>query len=154
MILAEQMGRIGKCISGILLVASFAAFPAHRVAAREPTEYEQYIVELVNRARLDPEAEVARGQATGVGSLANLHFSDRPITNARDSLEGVIAAGAISGLLHLMLLQRGVFGASRLMYCTSAAHTRADVDHAVSALEDALATLAPDLAREAPQLLA
>jgi hypothetical protein len=34
--------------------------------AGEPSEYEQYMIELVNRARLDPEGEVAR---LGTGSL-------------------------------------------------------------------------------------
>lgn len=94
------------------------------------------------------------GRATGAGSLCNLHFRAGPISNARDTLEGVIAAGRVSGLLHLLMLQRGVFSASRHMYCTSAATTQADVEHSVSALEDALTELRPDLEREAPWLLA
>jgi glutamate-1-semialdehyde 2,1-aminomutase len=95
-----------------------------------------------------------RGQATGIGSLANIHLTDQPISNARDSLEGIIAGGAVSGVLHLLMLERGIFGASRLMYCTSATMTADDVDRAVAALEDALVTLKPDLEREAPHLLA
>jgi glutamate-1-semialdehyde aminotransferase len=59
----------------------------------------------------------------------------------------------VSGLLHLMLLERGVFGASRLMYCASAAMTGDDVDHAVDALDDALRALVPDLGRVARHLL-
>jgi glutamate-1-semialdehyde 2,1-aminomutase len=94
-----------------------------------------------------------RGQATGIGSLANIHLTDQPISDARDSLVGIIAGGAVSGLLHLLMLERGIFGASRLMYCTSAAMTSDDVGQAVAALEDALATLEPDLEREAPHLL-
>ena len=99
------------------------------------------------------EREGVRGQATGIGSLANLHLTDQPVSNARDSLDGVLSAGQVIGLLHLMMLERGVFGASRLMYCTSAAMTPDDVDHAVTALEDVLATLKPGLEHEAPQLL-
>jgi glutamate-1-semialdehyde 2,1-aminomutase len=94
-----------------------------------------------------------RGQATGIGSLANIHLTDQPISDARDSLVGIIAGGAVSGLLHLLMLERGIFGASRLMYCTSAAMTSDDIGQAVAALEDALATLEPDLEREAPHLL-
>ena len=44
---------------GLDLAAMAAMLPAE-VAAREPTEQEQYFVELINRARLDPAAEVDR----------------------------------------------------------------------------------------------
>lgn len=45
--------------TGLALIAALA-MPAGELAAREPTEQEQYFVELINRARLDPAAEVAR----------------------------------------------------------------------------------------------
>jgi hypothetical protein len=45
--------------------ALLAAAPA-AASGREPTEYEQYMVELINRARLDPEGEVIR---LGTGDL-------------------------------------------------------------------------------------
>lgn len=54
--------RLASALAG-LLCAGLVGAPA---AAREPTEYEQYMVELVNRARLDPEAEVLR---LGTGDL-------------------------------------------------------------------------------------
>ena len=41
-----------------LTAAILAAVPLAPAFGREPTEYEQYMIELVNRARLDPEAEV------------------------------------------------------------------------------------------------
>jgi uncharacterized protein YkwD len=46
--------RIGLCLVGL------AAITAGESAAREPTEQEQYFVELINRTRLDPAAEVSR----------------------------------------------------------------------------------------------
>jgi len=51
-----------------LALASLLVCPliAASSAAREPTEQEQFMVELINRARLDPAAEVAR---FGLGSL-------------------------------------------------------------------------------------
>ena len=108
------------------------------------------------RAGFDRAFERAgvRGRSTGAGSLANLHFTDAPPVDARDALDGMIAAGPIGGLLHLLMLERGVFGSSRLMYCTSAPMSEEDVDHAAQALEDALTTLVPDLRNVAPQLLA
>ena len=95
-----------------------------------------------------------RGQATGLGSLSNIHLTDAPVNDARDSLDGVIAAGNIGSLLHLGMLRRGVASASRLMYCTSTAMQRADVDFAISALDDTLREMKPGIERERPALLA
>lgn len=94
-----------------------------------------------------------RGQAVGTGSLTNLHFTDQPIHDARDAIEGMIAAGHMTRLLHLTLLTRGVMSASRLMFCTSTAMTEADVDGAVTALHESLAELRPFIKKERPELL-
>ena len=42
------------------LTCLLALATAGSALAAEPTEYEQYLLELINRARADPEAEVAR----------------------------------------------------------------------------------------------
>lgn len=94
-----------------------------------------------------------RGQATGLGSLANLHLTDGPLTSARDSLAGMRCAGGVSALLHLAMLRRGIASASRLMYCISAPMTVADVDMAIDALDDALRALKPGIERERVELL-
>jgi glutamate-1-semialdehyde 2,1-aminomutase len=95
-----------------------------------------------------------RGQTTGLGSLANIHLTDAPPGNARDAVAGLARAGRINPLLHLSMLMRGVASASRLMYCTSAPMTAADIDYAVDALDDALRELKPGIARERADLLA
>jgi len=51
-------------LAGVMTVAQ--AVVASIALAREPTEYEQYMIELTNRARLDPGAEVVR---LGTGDL-------------------------------------------------------------------------------------
>jgi glutamate-1-semialdehyde 2,1-aminomutase len=94
-----------------------------------------------------------RGQATGMGSLANLHLTDARLTSARDSLAGMRRAGGIGALLHLEMLRRGVASAGRLMYCISAPMTAANVDTAVDALDDALRALRPGIERERADLL-
>jgi glutamate-1-semialdehyde 2,1-aminomutase len=94
-----------------------------------------------------------RGQATGIGSLANIHLTDAPLANARDALTGMARSGRINQLLHLAMLMRGVASASRLMYCTSAPMTVAEIDSAVDALDDALKELKPGIARERADLL-
>jgi glutamate-1-semialdehyde 2,1-aminomutase len=94
-----------------------------------------------------------RGQATGIGSLVNIHLTDAKLVSARDSLAGMTRSGGLNQLLHLSMLMRGVASASRLMYCTSAPMRVADVDFAIDALDDALRTLKPGIERERAELL-
>ena len=95
-----------------------------------------------------------KGQATGVGSLVNIHLTDRTIMNARDTFQGMIDAGEIARLLHLSMLQNGVMSAPRMMYCISSPMTEQEVDHAIAALESSLTNLMPYIAAEQPNLLA
>ena len=94
-----------------------------------------------------------RGQAAGFASFANIHLCDEPLTDARSTLAGRATSGYLNQLLHLQMLQRGIASASRLMYCISTAMTVQDVDQALSALEDALRSMKPDIVRELPHLL-
>jgi glutamate-1-semialdehyde 2,1-aminomutase len=94
-----------------------------------------------------------RGQTTGIGSLANVHLTDAALSSARDVVAGLGRSGRINQLLHLSMLMRGVASASRLMYCTSAPMTVADVDFAIDALDDALRSLKPGIGRERAELL-
>jgi len=55
-----------QSIFAALLCAALAALAPVRALADEPTEFEQYMIELLNRARVDPEGEVNR---LGTGSL-------------------------------------------------------------------------------------
>ena len=95
-----------------------------------------------------------RGQASGIGSLANLHFTDAPLKNARDSMAGIIEAGHIGRLVHIGMLRRGVMSASRLMYCVSTAMSETEVDLAIGALNETLRELRPYIEAERPALLA
>jgi glutamate-1-semialdehyde 2,1-aminomutase len=94
-----------------------------------------------------------RGQATGQGSLVNLHLTDRAIGNARDSLAGMIEAGPIARLAHLGMVRRGFTSASRLMYCISTPMSEVEIDAAVDALADTLGELRPVIEKERPALL-
>jgi glutamate-1-semialdehyde 2,1-aminomutase len=94
-----------------------------------------------------------RGQTTGIGSLANIHLTDENLNGPRDVVAGLGRSGRINQLLHLSMLMRGVASASRLMYCTSAPMTAADVDFAIDALDDALRALRPGIERERAEVL-
>jgi glutamate-1-semialdehyde 2,1-aminomutase len=94
-----------------------------------------------------------RGRAVGIGSLTNVHFTDRKPENARDSMAGMIEAGHISRLLHTGMLRRGVMSASRLMYCVSTAMSEAEVDTAIGAMNETLRELRPYIEAEKTSLL-
>ena len=94
-----------------------------------------------------------KGQAIGSGSLTNILFTDGEVTNARYFIDAMIEAGNVSQLLHLLMLQRGINSASRLMYCTSTAMTETEVGKAVTAMNESLAELRPYIERDRPHLL-
>jgi glutamate-1-semialdehyde 2,1-aminomutase len=94
-----------------------------------------------------------RGQATGLGSLVNLHLTDRPVTSARDSVAALVEAGPIPMHLHLCMLRRGIFPASRQMYCISTPMTAEHIRRAVDALTDSLRELKPIIEKDHRHLL-
>jgi glutamate-1-semialdehyde 2,1-aminomutase len=94
-----------------------------------------------------------RGQAVGFGSLTNLHLTDEKLKHARNTFEGLASAGAMSQLLHLGLLRRGIYAAGRLMMCTSTPMANEHVDRAVEALSETLAEIKPVIETERPELL-
>jgi glutamate-1-semialdehyde 2,1-aminomutase len=96
------------------------------------------------------EAEI-RGQVTGLGSLLNVHFVAGPVRNYRDAAS---ADAELKRLLHLALLNRGIFAAKRELFNPSTVMTEAEVDQAVAAFKDALWELKPYIEESSPHLLA
>ncbi|HCC43779.1 MAG TPA: hypothetical protein DEQ32_05255 [Gammaproteobacteria bacterium] len=94
-----------------------------------------------------------KGQALGSGSLSNILFVEGEVANARQSFDSMLRAGEHSKLLHLLMLQKGIASASRLMYCTSTAMTEVEVTKAVTALHESLTELRPFLERDHPESL-
>lgn len=89
-------------------------------------------------------------QLTGVGSLLNLHFSDKPVTDYRSAAAG---AKGLSALFHLEMLNRGVFLAPRGMFNISAPMSRAELQECGGAAEAALRAMRPAVEAEAPHLV-
>ncbi|HEY83327.1 MAG TPA: aspartate aminotransferase family protein [Dehalococcoidia bacterium] len=91
-----------------------------------------------------------KGQVTGIGSLQNIHFSDKPVVDGKSARE------ANKDLLHLFYLamqERGCFSAARGLYVMSTPMTQREIDTAVSAVEDALAELKPTIEELWPELI-
>jgi glutamate-1-semialdehyde 2,1-aminomutase len=95
-----------------------------------------------------------RGQVSGIGSLNQVHWHDGPLNNARDSVRALSAAGELPGLLHLEMMNRGVYSAKRGMFIISTPMTEVEIEKATSAFAGALATLKPYIADKFPRLVA
>jgi glutamate-1-semialdehyde 2,1-aminomutase len=94
------------------------------------------------------------GQATGLGSLAQIHWRPGEITNAMDTAKGLSLAGDLPRFLHLELMNRGFYSANRGMLAISTAMDESIVDKFLEAFAGALEVLKPYVVEEAPHLLA
>jgi len=100
------------------------------------------------RARLN-EVAVARGlplQATGCGSLLNLHFHRGPIRNVQDLAAGRVKAerrGRLNRLFHLDMIAAGQYLALRGFMALSLPITDADCERLVAAVDEFLSVRGP-----------
>jgi glutamate-1-semialdehyde 2,1-aminomutase len=78
------------------------------------------------------------GHVTRAGSLVQIHLTEGPV---RDYRSAARTDKGLRSLLHLALLNRGVFCGSRLNFNTSTVMTEGAVDAAVAALEDSILAL-------------
>jgi len=91
-----------------------------------------------------------KGQVTGMGSLQNIHFSDKPVVNGKSARE------ANKDLLHLFylgMLERGCFSAARGLYAMSAPMTQQEIDTAVKAVDDLMTELKPAIEDIWPEMI-
>lgn len=94
------------------------------------------------------------GQATGLGSLAQIHWRAGEIANAVHSAEGFFLAGDLPRFLHLELMNWGFYSAKRGMLVISTAMDETIVDKFLEAFAGALDLLKPYVVEKAPHLLA
>jgi len=94
------------------------------------------------------------GSVSGVGSILNLHWRDQRPISATDSIVGLMSAGELPGLVHLEMMNRGVYSANRGMFALSTPMTNEDIDKAVDCFRETLHILKPYIADTKPHLLA
>jgi glutamate-1-semialdehyde 2,1-aminomutase len=94
-----------------------------------------------------------RGCVSGLGSLLQLHWRDQKPVNATDSMVGYTKAGELPRLVHLEMMNRGVYSAGRGMFALSTPMTQADIDKAVASFRKTLSMLRPYIADTTPHLL-
>lgn len=98
------------------------------------------------------EAGIA-GQTTNVGSLVQVHWRDGEIANMDDVAEGFRGAGDLPYLLHLEMMNHGIYSAARGEYNISTVVSDAEVDRVVTTFNESLQTLKPYIAEQYPALL-
>jgi glutamate-1-semialdehyde 2,1-aminomutase len=94
-----------------------------------------------------------RCQATGIGSQCNINFTDKEISSALDWVRTLLPCMELQKLLHLELLNRGIFSASRSEFVISTPMTGKEVDHCVQKVKESFEFLMPYIREKAPHLL-
>jgi glutamate-1-semialdehyde 2,1-aminomutase len=115
----------GNAITMIAGAVAMEHYPAAEVAR---------INVLGDRLRDGFDATLKRagvtGVATGYGSFVGVHFTEEAPTNYRMAVRG---DQTLKRLVHLGLLNEGVFCAPRLMFCTSTAMDEGVIDEVIAA---------------------
>jgi glutamate-1-semialdehyde 2,1-aminomutase len=93
------------------------------------------------------------GKATGEGSLLYVHWTQNQIENAVDVVRWKQKVGELPRLLHMELLNRGLFSANRGLFNLSTPMEKSDIDDALSVFREALFHLKPYLAEIAQHLI-
>ncbi len=79
-------------------------------------------------------------QSNQIGSLLNLHFYNEPITTAEQVL---LSEEKLHSLMHLSLLNKGIFNIPRGLFILSTSITEDEIDHMVSKIDETLKELLP-----------
>jgi glutamate-1-semialdehyde 2,1-aminomutase len=92
-----------------------------------------------------------KGQVTGFGSVQCMHFSPEPVIDGRTAH---MANKDILQLIHLSLLQRGIFLPVKCQFVISTPMKEREIGRAAMAVEETMAELLPYVERLWPELLA
>ncbi|MCY3834638.1 MAG: aspartate aminotransferase family protein [Chloroflexi bacterium] len=95
-----------------------------------------------------------RAQCLGYGSLQQIQWTDAPVKTMQGAARASRDIDPLPELLHLELLNRGVYTSNRSMFCISTPMASAEIERALAALRAALSTLKPTMREVAPRLLA
>jgi glutamate-1-semialdehyde 2,1-aminomutase len=91
-----------------------------------------------------------KGQVTGMGSLQNIHFSDKPVVNGKSARE---SNKELLHLFYLAMLERGIFTPARGLYVMSTPMTQKEIDTAVKAVGEVMTELKPTIEDIWPELI-
>ncbi len=129
-------------------LATMKAYGAEEVAAIN--ELGQRLKDGFNRAF---KAAGVRARAAGQGSIIPIHWSEGEIRTARDAVAAQEAARNLPKLLHMEMMNRGIFSAPRGQFTISTPMTAREVDTAVAVMAQSLEAVKPYMAEHTPHLL-
>ena len=129
-------------------VATMKAYAAEEVAAINALG--QRLKDGFNRAF---KAAGIRARAAGLGSIIPIHWSEGEIRTARDAVTAQEAARTLPNLLHMEMMNRGIFSAPRGQFTISTPMTAREVDTAVAVMAQSLEVVKPYMAEHTPHLL-
>ena len=89
-------------------------------------------------------------QVTGTGSLAQLHFTKQEVMDWRTASTGRLD---IRTLLHLWLLNHGIFPAARMMFNISTPMSEKEIDELGVTFTHGLVELKPYIGKVVPELV-
>jgi glutamate-1-semialdehyde 2,1-aminomutase len=105
---------------------------------------------LINNIKNALEEVGIDAQVTGVGSLAQIHFTKEEI---RDWRAAATARFDIRTLFHLLLMDKGIFLPTRLMFSLSTPMDEKEIGQTTTGVKDCLEELKPCIERVAPELI-
>jgi glutamate-1-semialdehyde 2,1-aminomutase len=99
------------------------------------------------------QAAGVRARAAGLGSIIPIHWSEGEIRTARDAVTAQEAARTLPNLLHMEMMNRGIFSAPRGQFTISTPMTAREVDTAVAVMAQSLKVVKPYMVEHTPHLL-
>ena len=91
-------------------------------------------------------------RAVGTGSIIRIHWSNGKIRNARDAVAAQEKALELPKLLHLEMMNRGIFSAPRCQYAISTPMSEKEIDVAVNVMGQSLEVVKPYVLEYTPHL--
>jgi glutamate-1-semialdehyde 2,1-aminomutase len=89
-------------------------------------------------------------QVTGAGSLAQIHFTDREVNDWRSA---ATARTDLRAIFHLLLLDKGIFSATRAFFNISTPMGTAQVDKLIDAAQSSLTQMRPYIENTSPEFI-
>ncbi len=99
------------------------------------------------------QAAGVKARAAGLGSIIPIHWSEGEIRTARDAVAAQEAARTLPKLLHMEMMNRGIFSAPRGQFTISTPMTAREIDTAVDVLAQSLEMVKPYMVEHTPHLL-
>jgi glutamate-1-semialdehyde 2,1-aminomutase len=108
---------------------------------------------LINGLSQALSANGIQAHASGPGSVVRIQWQAEKVRTGREAAQAKNAVILLPKLIHLELMNRGIFLASRCQFAVSTPMTEIEIDQAILAFGEALTVVRPYIADEVPHLL-